>query len=195
MSDLPLVTSAFLNVTNACNACCVYCFANHSPEYLDYSVAQDAADFLIKNAEAQGDIPSINFFGGEPMLCWDSIIVPLTKYVREKCGDRFNLSMTSNCTLINRERAKFMKDNGIGLLFSMDGGQGTQNLNRPMRNGRSSFDILENKIPIILASSWLICRTIQGIVSSPASVLAILRRCPLTISYRPSSFGRTSAGV
>lgn len=126
------------------------CFANHSPEYLDYSVAQDAADFLIKNAEAQGDIPSINFFGGEPMLCWDSIIVPLTKYVREKCGDRFNLSMTSNCTLINRERAKFMKDNGIGLLFSMDGGRGTQNLNRPMRNGRSSFDILENKIPIIL---------------------------------------------
>ena len=40
----------------------------------------DAADFLIRNAEGKQENPSINFFSGEPLLCWDSIIVPLTNH-------------------------------------------------------------------------------------------------------------------
>ena len=43
-----------------------------------------------------------------------------------------------------------MRGNGIGLLFSMDGGRATQEHNRPMRSGASSFDALEEKIPVIL---------------------------------------------
>ena len=145
---LPKITSAFLNVTNACNLRCRYCFVEQSPEYMTLQTAKDAADFLAGNAE--GGQASINFFGGEPLLMWDEIIVPLTRYVRGKYGGRFNLSMTSNCTLLTQERAEFMRENGVGLLFSMDGAKETQDRNRPCADGRSSFDILEEKIPIIL---------------------------------------------
>lgn len=110
--------------------------------------AKDAADFLAGNAE-DGQA-SLNFFGGEPLLMWDEIIVPLTLYIRERYGGGFGLSMTSNCTLLDRRRAEFMREHGIGLLFSMDGDRVSQERNRPMRSGASSFDVLEEKIPIIL---------------------------------------------
>lgn len=96
---LPLITSVFLNVMNACNLACRYCFVEQHPNFMSYETARETADFLIRNAEESGDVPSINFFGGEPTLCWDSIIVPLSRYIREEYGKPFRMSMTSNCTL------------------------------------------------------------------------------------------------
>lgn len=125
------------------------CFETARPDYITWQTAKDTVDYLIKNAEATGDTPSINFFGGEPMLCWDSIIVPLTKYIREEYKKPFNLSMTSNCTLMTKERLDFMKANNIGLLFSIDGDKETQNYNRPMKNGSGSWEHIKDIIPLI----------------------------------------------
>ena len=122
--EFPKITSAFLNLTNACNLACRYCFVKQSPDYMSCRTAQDAADFLAANA---GDAPpSINYFGGEPLMCWDSVIVPLTGYIRARYGERFRLSMTSNCVLMTEDKLRFMKENKIGLLFSMDGDRATQ---------------------------------------------------------------------
>lgn len=147
MMKYPDITSAFLNVTNACNLACRYCFVEQRQEYMTLQTAIDAADFLAANAGES--VPSINFFGGEPLLMWDTLIVPLTEYIRGRYP-AYNLSMTSNCTLLTRERAEYMRDHGIGLLFSMDGDRATQERNRPLRGGGSSFDVLEEKIPVIL---------------------------------------------
>lgn len=111
--------------------------------------AMDAAQFLIKNAEEVGQVPSINFFGGEPMLKWDEIIVPLTNWIRNEYKKPFSLSMTTNGTLLNDARIQFMKDNNIGLLFSIDGAKETQDYNRPYHNGIGSFDSLQDIIPKI----------------------------------------------
>ena len=95
-------------------------------------------------------IPSINYFGGEPLLRWDDIIVPLTKYIRKTYGDKYTLSMTTNGILLDRTKLEFMKEHKIGFLFSMDGDKKTQDLNRPFHNGKGSFDILKKKIPMFL---------------------------------------------
>lgn len=146
---LPLITSVFLNVTNACNLACRYCFVEQHPNFMSYETAKETADFLIRNAAESGDVPAINFFGGEPTLCWDSIIVPLSRYIREEYGKPFRLSMTSNCTLLDEERIRFMKEHEIGLLFSIDGDRETQDYNRPSHGGGSSFDLLEDKISTV----------------------------------------------
>lgn len=138
--EFPLITSVFLHVTNACNSRCVMCFEAHRPEYMTYQTAKDTADFLIRNAEITGAVPAITFFGGEPLLCWDSIIVPLTEYIRNEYHKPFRLSMTSNCTLLTEERLKFMNQHNISLLFSIDGDRETQEYNRPLASGESSFD-------------------------------------------------------
>ncbi|WDV47884.1 radical SAM protein [Clostridiaceae bacterium M8S5] len=148
--ELHKTTSAFLVVSQDCNLRCKYCFIKKKPENITLKTAIDAVDYVAENAKLYGDRPSINFFGGEPLLRWIDIIVPVTLYVRGKYGSNFGLSMTSNGILLDRKKLDFMKQYDIGLLFSMDGDKKTQDINRPCKNGSSSFDILERKIPLIL---------------------------------------------
>lgn len=144
----PPITSVMLVLTHACNLRCRYCFVQQEPETMSLQTAKDAVRFLIDNCKDSA-VPSINFFGGEPMLCWDSIIVPLTKYIREELKVPFQLSMTTNGTLLNFDRIAFMKHYNIGMLFSIDGDQATQDYNRPSADGSGSFNDLHDLISII----------------------------------------------
>lgn len=159
-------TNIMLNVTDACNLACRYCFVTQHPHYMTLQVAKDAVDFLsdviLRRSPGVSDIRElafnkdgsekdrfeygVNFFGGEPLLMWDEIIVPLTEWVKsEKLP--FNLGITSNCILLDDRKMDFMKKNRINLLFSIDGDKETQDYNRPCHNDKvSSFDILEPKM-------------------------------------------------
>lgn len=150
VSVFPGITSAFFILTNQCNLACRYCFVNQNIERMPYETALEATKFLINNSKETGYIPNITFFGGEPLLEWDRVIVPLTKYIREEYKEKFNLSITSNCILMTDDKLRFMKENNIGLLFSIDGDRETQDINRPFHNGKGSFDVLKDKIPMIL---------------------------------------------
>ena len=144
----PPITSAMLVLTHACNLRCRYCFVHKEPETMTLNTAKDSVHFLVKNTKGVV-VPSINFFGGEPMLCWDSIIVPLVKFIREELKVPFKLSMTTNGTLLNPERIDFMKRYNVGILFSIDGDKATQDYNRPYADGNGSFDSLCDLIPIV----------------------------------------------
>lgn len=144
------ITSAFFILTNQCPLKCAYCFVNQNVEKMSLQMALDAANFLIKNSKETGFTPSITFFGGEPLLEWNSIIVPLTNYLRNEYKQPFKLSITSNCVMMTEDKLKFLEENDIGLLFSIDGDKETQDINRPFHNGKSSFDVLKDKIPLIL---------------------------------------------
>jgi len=149
-AGFPKITSAFFILTNQCNLKCEYCFINQNIERMTYKIALDATKFLIKNAEELKTVPMITFFGGEPLLEWETIIVPLTKYIREEYKKEFRLSVTSNCVLMTEDKLQFMQKYDVGLLFSIDGDKETQDINRPFHNGKGSFDVLKNKIPMIL---------------------------------------------
>lgn len=147
--EFPKITSAYLNVTDECNLRCKYCFVNKQPNYIALQTAKDVVDFLAANAQGTDRIPSINFFGGEPTLMWDSIIVPLVKYTRERYWE-FDFSMTSNGVLLTEDKLKFLKENNMGLLLSIDGDKETQDINRPLKNGDGSFDVVMANVPKIL---------------------------------------------
>lgn len=150
INSLPKITDAFLILTQTCNLKCKYCFVVQKPKNMTYKIALDSADFVARNAKEKGVKPSINYFGGEPLIKWDEIIVPLTLYIREKYGDNFGLSMTTNGVLLDLEKLEFMKKYNIGFMVSIDGDKCTQDLNRPLQNGDSSFDILEPRLPMFL---------------------------------------------
>ena len=86
--DLMPITEICLNVTEECNLACRYCFTEHHPNFITLQVAKDAATWLYNNAKIASQIkekeiiPTIGFFGGEPTLMWDSIIVPLIELKR-----------------------------------------------------------------------------------------------------------------
>ena len=74
------------------------------------------------------------------MLRYEDIIVPTVGYIRRKYGYHFDLSITTNATLIDESKAQFLHENNVGFLVSADGGRETQNINRPTTESRTSFD-------------------------------------------------------
>lgn len=146
---LPKITSAFLVLTESCNLKCKYCWVNQNPRHMTFEIAKKSVDFLIANSEIEKVIPNITFFGGEPLLKWEEIIVPIVNYIRNEYNKPFKINITSNCVLLTKDKMKFISDNGITLLFSIDGDRETQDYNRPLHGDGSSFNILENIIDSI----------------------------------------------
>lgn len=143
---VPNIGHIWLNVTDACNLRCRYCFVEQHPHYMSWEVAKDSIDLLSKCK----DHKHIQFFGGEPTLLWDSIIVPSIEYVHKNNMD-IGFGMTTNFILLDEYKLKYLKDNKVSLLFSIDGNKETQDYNRPCpESGKSSFDILEPKMDLIL---------------------------------------------
>lgn len=150
------ITEICLNVTEECNLACRYCFTEHHPNFITLQVAKDAATWLYENAKIASKIkqkeviPTIGFFGGEPTLMWDSIIIPLIDWIKAN-NWKFNYGITSNCVLMTKDKVDFLYDNNIGLLLSMDGDKITQDYNRPHKNNQlSSFDLVSKNLPYII---------------------------------------------
>ena len=138
-----------LNLTDSCNLACKYCFVQQKPHFMTLDTAKKAVDWIIKNSLDNQNI-DISFFGGEPMLMYDEIIVPLTSYIEEYYKDKITLGITTNGTLLNKERIDFLFNHKITVLLSIDGDEITQNFNRPQRNGEGSFSLVEKNIPYLL---------------------------------------------
>ena len=136
---LPKISGGFINVTQRCNLACKYCFVKQQPMEIDYKTAKDAVDFYAKNALDNLTTPTATFFGGEPMLRYDDIIKPIVEYIRGRYGD-YDLSITTNGTLLNEERLKFLSDNSVSVLLSIDGDKATQDKLRVKHDGSGSFD-------------------------------------------------------
>ena len=150
------ITEICLNVTEECNLACKYCFTEHHPHYMTLQVAKDTVKWLLENAKisetitGKETIPTIGFFGGEPTLMWNSIIVPLVEWIKENEWT-INFGITSNCVLMDKEKVDFLKEHNIGLLLSMDGNKLTQDCNRPCKNSNnSSFDLVVKNLPYII---------------------------------------------
>lgn len=142
------ITEICLNVTDNCNLSCHLCFVQQKPNNISYKVAEDTMKWLLENAKVRGleKKPSCGFFGGEPLLVWNDIIVPIV----EKYNNKISFGITTNGLLLDENKLKFMKQHQMSLLFSCDGDKESQDKNRPCKDGSSSFDILENIFPLII---------------------------------------------
>lgn len=154
-------TNAVLNLTDNCNLACVYCFVQQKPHYMTLDVAKKAVDFIVNNYNIKkqhgwlrdNEKKTITFFGGEPMLMYDKIIVPLIKYIEDTYNiNEFHFDITTNGTLLNEERITFLSKYSIVPLLSIDGNKETQEHNRPCKNCKdgSSFELVSKNIPILL---------------------------------------------
>lgn len=145
------IANAFLIVTNRCNLACRYCFVHQESIDMPLQVAYDTIDFLVKNNPNDKTYHQIFFFGGEPLLRYHDLIVPVIEYVHHKYPHRnFSFSMTTNCVLLDEEKIKFFNENKVFILTSIDGNKSTQDFNRPFHGGAGSHDIVEKNIKELL---------------------------------------------
>lgn len=144
-----------INLTNQCNLRCYYCFAEHNPRNLSWETMKAIVDFAVKQyfeKERWEDTLNFTFFGGEPMLRYNDIIVPTVHYVKSIFEEKNiekkywpGFSITTNGTLLDREKLEFFHEHNFYLLLSIDGAEESQNANRPKIDGSGSFkDVAKN---------------------------------------------------
>lgn len=148
----PNISNAYLIVTHRCNLACRYCFVHQNPSDMPLQVAIDSIDFLANNNPNLKE-HRIFFFGGEPLLRFHDLMVPVMEYAIRKYPDRkFHFSMTTNSVLMTDEVIEAIKKYNIGVLTSIDGGPETQDYNRPFHNGKGSSEIVEKHVKAYLAA-------------------------------------------
>lgn len=139
--------SILLGLTSDCNLKCTYCFVDQKPKYMSYETAEKAVEWLKENYKARNKKEKLNiiFFGGEPLLCYDSVIVPLV----EKYKNEAEFSITTNGFLLDEDKVDFFYKNNVDILLSCDGIKQVQNSQRPAKIG-DSFNTVIRNIPYLL---------------------------------------------
>lgn len=136
------VTNLDIDVTEACNLACVYCFKSELyGQYMTLNTMKRTFEWLLM-ASGTADEVNCNFMGGEPTMRWQAIksFVPWARRRAERERKRVTFSMTSNMTLWDEEMCQFVDQYGFGLLMSIDGCPEVQDEQRPARNGRPVSD-------------------------------------------------------
>lgn len=141
-----LVKSMCLLVAEDCNLRCKYCFAGtgdigHDRRLMTEEVGKAAVDYIIEHSGPRQHC-EIDFFGGEPLVNMP-VVKAVTEYVRKReqeTGKIFKLTLTTNGVLLNDDNIKWMNDNNISMVLSLDGRKEVHDNMRPDVGGRGTYD-------------------------------------------------------
>ena len=135
-----------LHLTNQCNLKCKYCFVPHNEKRMTLEIAMKAIQLAMKDGKPTG----ILFYGGEPLLERELIenIIQETQKIKEETGHHFIYKMTTNGTLLDEEFLELSKAVNLTIGLSHDGY--AQDDNRLFADGKGSFQVLEEKIDLLL---------------------------------------------
>lgn len=133
--------SMCIDVAHDCNLACDYCFASKGdfggvPSLMTPETGKAAIDFLI-GASGTRRYLDVDFFGGEPLLAFDTVS-RILDYAREegpRRGKEFRFTLTTNCTLLDAGKARFLDDRGVNLILSLDGRPETHDRMRTFKSG------------------------------------------------------------
>ena len=146
-----------INPTLDCNFKCWYCYENHiKKSEMDKINLAKVKDLINNILETKINTFTLSFFGGEPFLKYNQIVLPLIKYTSEQCKFRnisFNISFTSNGSLITPKRITEIKNIGpLAVQITLDGNKETHNKTRFFQNGRGSYDIITKNIHNLISN-------------------------------------------
>lgn len=132
-----------LSLTSGCNLRCLYCYASagENPEIMDFELAKEAIDIVIKKLqEKNSKTLSIIFHGGGESLTVFPLLKKVSEYALEKWNGLTKFLIVTNGTLITREIAVWFKKFGFHVSVSIDGPRDVQDKLRPKANGKGSYE-------------------------------------------------------
>lgn len=150
---------AIINPTLACNFKCWYCYETHisdskMTENMKNRVFALFDNIIKDNPELKHF--TIGFFGGEPLLQFKTIVIPIIEYW-SKLSKRYNLtggiSFTSNGSLISQSIiTELKKYENVYFQITIDGDEEMHNKVRFSANNRGSYRLILNNIKRLLNS-------------------------------------------
>ncbi|BAL81548.1 thioether cross-link-forming SCIFF peptide maturase [Caldisericum exile] len=145
-----ILKSMCLNVAHSCNFGCLYCFAKKgnyggSDALMSFDVAKAAIDFLAKNSSGRVTL-EVDFFGGEPLLNFE-VVKKTIEYAKETYKNKkWRFTITTNGSILTDEIEKFLYDNDVSIVLSLDGDKHVNDKYRVLRSGLGTFDLVFPKI-------------------------------------------------
>lgn len=138
--------------TYQCNLRCWYCIQDHK----DMWMSEKTVEGIKKRIVCQLDNPEIthmhfSWFGGEPMLCYDTMLelTSFSKMEAEKRGKTFSCHITTNGTLLNEKRIEELREAGVsGYQITIDGTREKHDSVKVLKNA-SAYDRSMQNIDLI----------------------------------------------
>jgi uncharacterized protein len=154
-NELWAVTALSLNVAQACNMSCAYCYADEgrfhgAARRMEKDVAFRGIDLLIANAG--GRAVTIGFIGGEPFLN-RALLHECVEYAGAaagRAGIAVRFSVTTNATLLREDDIRLLRYNNFAVTVSIDGGP-SHNRHRHLHSSRESAAAALSGIAPLLA--------------------------------------------
>lgn len=152
---LPTVQSISLNVAQACNMSCSYCYADKGnfkgkPSLMSVEAGEKTIDLLFSQASPDREI-LVGFMGGEPLLARE-LLYHLTAYSlskAEKEKKKVAFSLTTNATLLTEDDAQLFRDNSFNITISIDGPAAIHNAFRKMNDHSDGYSKIIDALAII----------------------------------------------
>lgn len=135
-----------INPTMDCNLRCWYCYEEHRKgSFMTNEIKESIISYVYQSLNKnKWTSVHLSFFGGEPLLGYREVIIPILVSVKEICnnfGLSFSHSYTTNGTLLTEKRVNELKDISSNLHFQIpfDGDEGLHNQTKHFGNGRGSY--------------------------------------------------------
>lgn len=142
-----------INPTLDCNFKCWYCYESHPKGRMTEEMMERVKKYVESLIEAH-KISGLNlsWFGGEPLLCFNNVIYPLSKKLKQIIDNNkiiYFATITTNGYLLNENMLE--KINEIGLRsfqITLDGNEERHNKNRNI-NGKPTFRKIVDNINML----------------------------------------------
>lgn len=165
-----------INPTLQCNFRCWYCYEQHSTKSVMTDKTLQAVKSLIKEILNKHDSLELAFFGGEPFLEFDSIVLPLIDYtskISHQKEKKYIVTFTTNGFLITPEIVKRLSSYNIGVSqITLDGGPLFHNKTRKAK-GNNSFNRIVENIKILAKAGFPVLLRINLTKENAQSALDI----------------------
>lgn len=142
--------TVFINPTLECNFRCWYCYEKHDEGHMsDKTIENIKLHIKSKIENREMNLLNLGWFGGEPLLYFDEVVYPITKYTKQLMeGNNLPLysSVTTNAYCINDDMIEKMQE--IGLRFFQITLDGNRTRHNQIRNcsGKPSYDVIIQNI-------------------------------------------------
>jgi sulfatase maturation enzyme AslB (radical SAM superfamily) len=131
-------------VTTKCNLACRYCQTKTNRADMSIRVAERVLKCLF---DVKNPLVTLELQGGEPLLNWE-----ISKFLIENSRKLNNghkdlrVTLVTNLTLLDDEKAKFLTDNDVGVCVSFDGPEYIHDKNRIFSKNQGSFSsVIKNR--------------------------------------------------
>lgn len=133
-----------INPTLACNMSCWYCYESHKNMPAMSADVKQSVLLLIDKLLADNKLKKLNlsFFGGEPLLYFDKVVVDIINHAKMQCkafDAKLSIHFTTNAYLLTDNVLKHLEGLDVSFQITIDGGKQVHDSVRKAKGGEPTY--------------------------------------------------------